>query len=104
MTIIASATVCRNSFIRARRVGSTRVSAKPKNSANTTSGSIALCAAAAIALLGMIAAIQSPTPGWAAVAAALGIVARSFSSSAGSRGSSDSSIGATIGDEALRRR
>jgi hypothetical protein len=72
------------------------VSANPKNRANTTSGSIALWAAAAIALVGMIVAIQSPKPVDTVDAEAAGIAARSFSMSAGSRGRNESSSGARI--------
>ena len=63
----------------ARRSASIRVSAKPKNNANTTSGSIALCAAAAIALLGMIAVIASAQPvGAVGAAVAVPRVAQGF--------------------------
>ena len=74
-----------------RRRASTRVSAKPKNSAHTTSGNIALCAAAAMTLLGMIVANRSANPAVAASAAAgVPMAARNDSMSSGSRGSSES--------------
>ena len=59
ITIIASAIAWKNSISSARRAGAIRVNAKPRNSANTTSGSIALCAAAMIALFGTIAVSAS---------------------------------------------
>ena len=96
MTIMASAMDWKNSIMRARRCVSMRVRAKPKNRANTTSGSIALCAAAAMALLGMTVANQSPSPTGAAGMASVAIDARRWAMSAGSRGRNESAIGATM--------
>src|SRR3546814_17032835 len=59
ITIMASAMAWKKSTIFDRWSAPIRVRAKPKNSANTTSGSIALCAAAAIALLGIMAVSES---------------------------------------------
>ncbi len=69
ITIIASAMAWKNSTSIVRRAGAILVRAKPRNSANTTSGNIALCAAAAIALLGTIATRASIQPTGAACAA-----------------------------------
>lgn len=55
----------KNSTSIARRGGGNCVSAKPRNSANTTTGNIALCAAAISALLNTMPANQSAQPGGA---------------------------------------
>ena len=78
----------------ARRSPSMRVRAKPKNSANTTSGSIAPCAAAMIALEGMTLPIHCASDG-AAAASALVAEACRVAVSAGLAGTSESSAGAT---------
>ena len=92
---MASAIAWKNATICVRCVVSSLLRAKPKNSANTTSGSIALCAAAAIALLGMIAVNASAQP-VGAVAVAVPAAACRAASSAGSRGTIDNASGAMI--------
>src|SRR5690606_14433450 len=93
--IMVSAMACTSSSRRARRSGSMRVVAKPKNSANTTSGSMALAAAAASALLGMTVVIHSAKEGARPMAAPSAPMARrNASTSAWSRGTSDSRPGA----------
>src|SRR6185312_12813681 len=62
ITIIASAIAWKNPTSIVRCAACNRVMAKPRNSANTISGSIALCAAAAMALLGTIATRASIQP------------------------------------------
>ena len=79
-----------------------RVRAKPKNSANTTSGSIALCAAAAIALLGMTPTNQSASELGRLAAAAPAVAARSDSARPSWRGTSENSSGATIAANAAQ--
>ena len=82
-------------MIWARRSSCTRVSAKPKNRANTTTGSIAPCAAAMMALLGTTEPIQSASPG-AATSPAAGSVPRRVAVSASLGGTIESTSGATM--------
>src|SRR5690606_37067746 len=95
-TIIASAIAWKKPTMRSRWTGSIRVRAKPKNSANTTSGSIALSAAAAIALLGTIATSESAQLAGATAAPPLPAAPDSAWARSGSGVTSDSAAGATI--------
>ena len=79
----------------ARRSASTRVRAKPKNRANTTSGSIAPWAAAMIALDGITPLTHSARLG-APLEVAVAAVPARVAASCSLRGTSDSRAGATM--------
>src|SRR6185312_9566473 len=95
MTIMASAMVWKKSSSNLRRSGITRIKAKPRNRANTTSGSMALCAAAMMALLGMIALTASVQSSGAACAVAVVAAWSRVARSAGSCGNRENTPGAT---------
>ena len=95
ITIMVSAMPWQKPMTCARRSSCTRVRANPKNSANTTTGSIAPCAAAMMALLGTMEPIQSASAG-APAAPAGGSVPCSVAVSASLGGTIASTSGATM--------